>query len=327
MVRRVLTPLLVWAAPFGVATGFWLTTLLGLAAATLGLEWFLGGLGLPRASAVAGGLAFVALMPACAWTLYDTCLVDPLAFACVTLALGAAVHRRGPVLLLAACLGALAKETTIFAPVFALLWAAETKDRQMLRWSLASLAGALAVLDILHAAISVLPGWSYLVMTTRIGGSTFARGLVFDRLLRATLGTWGILLAPALVAGAFWRRRAPAAFLGMVTLQIVVSFDVERVVAYAFPVVIAAACFGVDALTRDRPGLRWPVWIAIYALELGARYAYGPTYPFSLSPGLALSIPLVAASVTVAIAVRQRLFSVWPAPPPAPAGSSPPGGR
>lgn len=311
---RVLTPLLVWAAPFGVATGFWVTTLLGLAATTLGLGWFLRGLGLSRASAVAGGLAFVALMPACAWTLYDTCLVDPLAFACMMLALGAAVHRRGPLLLLAACLGALAKETTIFAAVFALLWAAETKDRQMLRWSLASLTGAVIVLDVLHAAISVLPGWSYLLMTTRISGSALARGLVLDRLLRATVGTWGILLAPALVAGAFWRRRAPVAFLGLVTLQIVVSFDVERVVAYAFPVVIAAACFGVDALTRDRPGLRWPVWIAIYALELGARYAYGPTYPFSLSPGLALFIPLAAAVVAVAIAVRQS-WSRRAAPP------------
>src|SRR5262245_18373402 len=60
---RVLTPLLVWATPFGVATGFWLVTLLGLATATLGLEWFLSGLGLSRATAVAGGLCFVALMP------------------------------------------------------------------------------------------------------------------------------------------------------------------------------------------------------------------------------------------------------------------------
>jgi hypothetical protein len=302
---RVLTPLLVWATPWGVTTGFWLVTLLGLATATLGLEWFLSGLGLPRASAVAGGLAFVALMPACGWTLYDSCLVDPLAFACVTFALGAAVHRRGPLLVVAACLGALAKETTLLATLFALLWAAEGKDRRMLRWGLASLAGALGLLALLHATISVSPGWSYLLATSRIGGSTLARGLVLDRLVRATFGTWGILLAPALAAGAFWRRPAPAAFLGLATLQILLSFDVERVVAYAFPVVIAAACFGVEALARERPALRWPAWLGIFALELGARYAYGPTYPFSLPRGLALSIPLVAAAGTVALVLRQ----------------------
>src|SRR5205814_9639780 len=69
---RVLTPLAVWAMPFSVTTGFWIVTLLGLGATTLGLEWFLSGFGLPRPSAVAGGLAFVAFMPACAWTLYDS---------------------------------------------------------------------------------------------------------------------------------------------------------------------------------------------------------------------------------------------------------------
>jgi len=301
----VLTPLVVWATPFGVATGFWMVTLLGLATTTLALEWFLSGLGLPRASAVAGGLCFVALMPACAWTLYDDCLVDPLAFACVTLALGAAVHRRGPVLVVAAGLGALAKETTILASLFALLWAAEANDRRMLRWGLASLTCALGLLGLLHVAIPVTAGWSYLLATSHIGGSTIARGLVLDRLVRATFGTWGILLAPALAAGLFWRRPAPAVFLGLVTLQILISFDVERVVAYGFPVVIAAACFGVEVLTRDRPLYRWPAWIAIFALELGGRTAYGPIYPFSLPRGLALTIPLGAASVAVAIGLRQ----------------------
>src|SRR5438045_4687967 len=41
---RVLTPLAVWAMPFSVTTGFWIVTLLGLGATTLGLEWFLSGL-------------------------------------------------------------------------------------------------------------------------------------------------------------------------------------------------------------------------------------------------------------------------------------------
>jgi hypothetical protein len=287
---RVLTPLMVRAMPFGAATGFWIVTLLGLASATVGLEWFLSGLGLPRASAVAGGLAFVALMPACAWTLYDSCLVDPLAFACIALALGAAVHRRGPTLLLAACLGALAKETTILASLFALLWAGEAK---------------LAILGVLHLAIAASPGWSYLQATWHVGSSTLARELVLDRLVRATVGTWGILLAPAFVAGAFWRRPAPAALFGLATVQILVSFDVERVVVYAFPVVIASACFGVEALARERPALRWPAWIAILTLELGARYAYGPTYPFSLPRTLAISLPLTAAIVTLAIRLRR----------------------
>src|SRR5205085_990269 len=84
-----------------------------------------------------------------------------------------------------------------FAALFALLWATEAKDRRMLGWALASTTSALAILAALHALIAVSPGWSYLQATSHIGGSTLARGLVLERPVRATFGTWGILLAAA----------------------------------------------------------------------------------------------------------------------------------
>jgi hypothetical protein len=47
------------------------------------------------------------------------------------------------------------------------------------------------------------------------------------------------------------------------------------------------------------------MWLAILGLEVANRTPCGPAYPFSLPRGLALSISLVAAGLTVALALRQ----------------------
>jgi hypothetical protein len=62
---RVLTPWLVHAlhvvGGFSIRDAFWLITLAGLLGATVGLQWFLRGLGLSQRATVAGAL------PSCCW--------------------------------------------------------------------------------------------------------------------------------------------------------------------------------------------------------------------------------------------------------------------
>jgi len=304
---RPLTPLLVWLLPLPLFDGFWLLTLIGLAGATFALMWFLQGLGLPRGAIIAGALAFIFLMPATGWTLYDDTLVDPLAFALLTLSLAACVHRRGWLLLLALCCCALDKEIAIFGAIFALAWSWQKQDRLLLRWALVSAVSVLAILGLLR--LFMPSEWSLSTMFVSLNRLYLAEGIEPGRLLLAMVGAWGVLLPLALASRTFWRTPAYWLLWLAATAQVLVSADIERVVVYAFPVMIAASGETIENLAKRWRLSRWWLWTPVFALELSWIYTAGPIYFFTLA---SLHLPLmglclIAALSLISIRIRQKL--------------------
>jgi len=193
---RILVPLVVYILPLPAPTGFWLLTVLALAVATLALEWFLLGLGLPPAAASAGGFAFVLLGPAVGFTLWDYMLVDPAAFALLALALGAAAHRRGPLLLATLLLFAATKETALIGAAFGVFWAFEKRDWKLLRWGAGGLVGVIGVIFLIRLAIPANAPYSYLTEMQNIHAKYTPTWSAFEQqtILSGTVDAWNILL-------------------------------------------------------------------------------------------------------------------------------------
>jgi hypothetical protein len=128
------------------------------------------------------------------------------------------------------------------------------------------------------------------------------------RLLLALVGAWGILFPLALASRWFWRTPAFWLMWLAATAQVFVSHDIERVVVYAFPVMIAASCFTIEGLAKWLNVSRWWLWVPVLALELSWSYGGGPIYFFTLDwaswPLMALA--LIAAGLIVGIRIRQR---------------------
>ncbi len=304
---RLLTPLLVHLLPLSIFDGFWLITLLGLAGAALALIWFLRGIGLPKDAAVAGGLTFIFLLPATGFTLYDDKLVDPLAFALLTLALAACVHRLGPLMFISLVLCALDKETALLGTLFAVAWAWQQRDLALLCWAIASLMSVLALLVLIRALVPASPyDLGTILLYDTIGSLVYPM-----RLVLALVGAWGILLPLAFASRWLWGTSACWLFWLAATAQVFVSHDIERVVVYAFPVMIAASCTTIETLAKRWHVARWWLWVVVWVLELTWTYTYGPRYIFTLAP---LSLPLMALLLVAALLIVGIRISQWLSP-------------
>lgn len=270
---RLLTPLIVHLLPLRVFSGFSLVTGASLVATTLGTMWFMREMGLPQPAAVAGGYAFVVLGPATGFTLWDYPLIDPLSFALLVLALVFAVRREGLWLVATLIVSAVAKETVLFAALFAIVWALEQRDWRFLRWAAGEFVASVVVLVALRVAIPSEQPYSLLAEMHRVSANyapTFFAG--WQRFVAATIGTWGLLL-PLAVLQLFHSPRFAASpawvllFLASLA-QIVIATNVERTVVYSFPVVIAAAAAEVEYLAARYQFSRWVIWLPVLLLEL-----------------------------------------------------------
>lgn len=254
---RILVPLIVHIMPVPAPTGFWFLTVLGLAVATLALEWFLRGLDLPPAAASAGGFAFVLLGPAVGFTLWDYMLVDPVSFALLALALGCAVHRRGPLLLATLLIFAAMKETALVGAAFGIFWAFEKRDWQLLRWAVSGLLGVIGIIAVIRLAIPASAPYSYLTEMQTI--------------LSATVDAWNVLLPLAILQlihrPRVWRSLAFVSVLIIANAQLIIAANTQRLVVYAFPVVIAAAVFEIEYLAGRLQVSRWLLWVPALTLE------------------------------------------------------------
>jgi hypothetical protein len=271
---RILVPLVVHILPIPAPTAFWILTVLALAVATLALEWFLVGLGLPPAAASAGGCAFVLLGPATGFTLWDYMLVDPAAFALLALALGAAIHRRGPLLLAILLLFAATKETALIGAVFGVFWAFEKRDWKLLRWAAGGLVGVIGIIFLIRLAIPANAPYSYLTEMQNIHAKYTPTWSAFEQqtILSGTVDVWNILLPLAILQvihrPRVWRSLAFVSVLVIVYAQLIVAANTGRLVVYAFPVVIAAAVFEVEYLAGRFQVSRWLLWVPALTLEL-----------------------------------------------------------
>lgn len=270
---------------------------------------------LPRGVIVASGLAFVTLGPATGFMLWDPMLVDPIAMflvlavcACAVRATRSSSRWRGWQLIPLAMVGGLTKETIVLALGFALAWAWAARDRRLGVIAGAGLVLALVELEGLHIAIPAGRPYSLLDQVGWV--ASFAWSAIFAsatypttlravihlqtvywglRLIAAVAGSWGLLLPLALFAfrrttvgvvrttGLTWREwTALGAFVLAATAQMFVSVAVERVVVYAAPALIIAACFGVEELAKGTarwlrlslPVARWAVWTPVLLAQL-----------------------------------------------------------
>lgn len=286
-VWRILTPLLVHMLPVPTLTGFWLVTLFGLAGTVLALPWLLKALGVPQPAIIGGTLAFVFLGPATGFSLWSYQRIDALAFFLLTLALLFSVQRRGLLLVATLCVLSFDKEVSLFGAVFSLAWAWQHRDNRMIRWSVVALVGSLGILFALHTIIPANRPYSLLGEFENLMIDWLKNGTFPARLQVATIGTWGILFPLAVWhlwhPASLWKRHACWLLLLLATAQIFVSGDIERVVVYAFPVMIAASSFTVEEFMQRWHVSRWILWIPIYLLEVTWLYIWAPIYPFTLT--------------------------------------------
>ena len=322
---RILTPLIVHYLPVPTLTGFWLLTCTGLALAVVGLVWCLRGLGLSPATALAGGLAFVLLGPATGFELWDYMLTDPLTLALLAWIVALAVRRMGAPLLVLLPLMALSKETAIMAGIFAVLWAAEKRDRRLAVFAAAGLVAAVGVLVGLRIAIR--PGSGYSL------GSDLVRGFLLFvlqpawglyRLTSGTAPAWYLLLPIALLQLTHPPRllRSPAWgwLLLSATAQILIASDGDRLVVCAFPAVIAAVCFEMSWLAARLQVSGTALWSLLLAVQALFWIPYGMglrgntnAIDFLGPPGLALFYAIFVTAATTFIfalygPLRSRLL-------------------
>jgi hypothetical protein len=270
---RILVPLVVSILPLPAPTGFWILTVLSLAVATLALEWFLLGLGLPPAAAAAGGFAFVLLGPAAGFTLWDFMLVDPESFALLALALALAVHRRGLLLLVTLLIFAATKETAFIGAIFGVIWAFEKRDWTLLRWAAGGLVGVIAIIFLIRLALPANASYGYLTEMQRIHATYTPTWSAFEQqtILSGTIDAWNILLPLAILQlihrPRVWRSPAFVSVLVVVYAQLIIAANTQRLVAYAFPVMIAAAAFEIEYLAGRLQVSRWLLWLPALTLE------------------------------------------------------------
>jgi len=257
---RILVPLIVYILPVPAPTAFWILTVLALMVATLALEWFLLGLGLPPAAASAGGSAFVLIGPVTGFTLWDYMLVDPAAFALLALA---------TLLIFAAT-----KEKALIGAAFGVFWAVEKRDWRLLRWAVGGLVGVIAIIALIRLAIPANAPYSYLTEMQNIHAKYTPTWSAFEQqtILSGTVDAWNILLPLAILQiihrPRVWRSLAFVSVLVIVYAQLIVAANTGRLVVYAFPVVVAAAVFEVEYLAGRLQVSRWLLWVPALTLEL-----------------------------------------------------------
>jgi hypothetical protein len=302
---RLLPALLAHLAP-AAEHGFRFITLASFAVLPAVVFWLARAVG----SSVTSGLLAAALTivapPIIGLLSWDPIRPDPLATVLLGTASASVVRRNVPIALLSTVALALTKETVLIAVVFAIAWSALVDGRV---WRLA-LGLAVAAVGILGAVrLLVQPVTSYPVLRAAEEiYLPFSWVNVARRLLLATATTWNFLF-PFSVWSLLRDRDTRlsmvlAVCLAFVTAQIIVSFDIPRVVACGWPFVIAAIA---RALDRYSVPARVTVTVALALCQIPWLLAYGQIAASRLRP---MEIILALSTVPVAVlAVRYRSAS------------------
>lgn len=246
---RILTPWIIHFSNLPTLTGFYIVTLSSLAGTCIALIWFLRGLGLNRYYAVSGTIAFL-LLPAATWVpLWAYISTEPLSFFLLLMVMGSSVHKKPVMMLIFSLLLALSKEIVIFAVIFSIILSMECKNKRLLIWSIFSLFGTIIILISLRIFI---PGHYNFIGYIKSNYLPLSLNVIFLRLSLATFGTWLFLLPLALLQyfhpPFMLKRISFVIFIILCTSQIMVSSNIDRVVIYGFPVVVASATYEIKYL-------------------------------------------------------------------------------
>ena len=312
---RVLVPALArglahWGLKLNLA--FWLLTNAALLGFLLALERYLALLGFEWRERLLG-LALVGLVQGCVrWFEYQYWMVDPAGLFVVMLALVCLHRDRVSALSVLGLLAGLVRET--YVVVFPYVFFHRLRQhgwRDAVRTTAIAAAPFLIVQAALHLQITALTGPG--LQEAIADNLDFRFRHLFDnQLYLMTLGTWGVLVPLALLfpARAWALARAHVAPLALLVTVYVTTFLIsnnnERPLAYAVPVVLPAALYG---LRRFLAHTSAPFAAAAAVVLVVQLFVYQQT----LFSGLGISIyqptnlAVLAVLVTAYIAARAVL--------------------
>ena len=252
--------------------------------------------------AALSGAAVVSITPTVlGYTAWDVVRVDPPS--CLMLFLGAlaVVKRRKAMFILVVTALAFTKETAMIVALFGAAWATLV-DRRMLATSVVAVAVALFVRRILLQAwlMPVAVPFDNLFGFKQMIRDELTLRYVARRLLLASASTWNVML-PLAAAWLVDQRRHPRAqaFLCAILVaeaQILFASDTQRLVAAAYPFVIACCAFQMERYDRRS---RMLTAAALVAAQVPWLLENGQVVHFVWLRGVEIAIALVTAGLAV----------------------------
>ena len=272
---RFLSPLIVWLLPFGEARGFIILTFASLAATAAVFYLYLREFYTHQRALV--GIGLFLFSPCVTWNLQNPYLVDPLSYLFIALAFLLLRREKWAALALALAVGVCAKEIALFVlVVVAAVAVFKYKLRPLARWAMIFILPCLAYVVPRYAALiwGVAPQSYNYLSKQNLHIVWRYRDDILKILISTFIYSFGVcwLLLPWGLGRAVRFVRLSAALLIPVMLSVALVTDWTRMLAYAFPVVIAAVC-----AIRWRP-IPAAVFVALYAATTVGTFPLPPSY-------------------------------------------------
>lgn len=271
---RVLTPFLAALLPVDKSIAFLTITLAALSLTSFALYLFLRERGFSHALGLVGVGLFVTLYPAAGFVVLDHYLPEPLTFLSIVLALLALEWEKDGLFLVVTCLGVLNKETVLFLlPVFFVFM--RRRQRRPKRWLVCFIV-SLPILIWLLVRLLIRPtnDYAYLdELLTQFHVRFIRDGLggLRHQVAQYTFLTWGLivfLILSPLTRSIRWLAREThlALWLLLAYVQTLFASDTQRLLVYAFPVLIPLALDNLQYVARL---LSTPVAVLGVAILIG----------------------------------------------------------
>lgn len=304
---RILPPLVARAAGQltrrGPEFGFFVLTFASFALIPIAAMAFLRRIAVTPVSSVFLGAVAALAPPVVGYMSWDVVRIDPFGLLLIYLTAIAVVAERPVALIVAILALSLTKETVVLGAFFAIVWSA-LFARKMLPVALLATGAGVLIRWVL------LPRWLPSPTVDGFANLNGFRGVldslslryVARRALLATASTFNVLLPLAAMAviRERWTARGWlfAASIVVAFSQTVFASDTQRVVAAAYPFVLALCAFELDRLPEDR---RWIVGVALVAAQFPWLLVYGRIAPDL--PGIRLVEIVIFVAAVVAAAV------------------------
>jgi hypothetical protein len=146
-------------------------------------------------------------------------------------------------------------------------------DWKLLRWAGGGLVGVIGIIVLIRLALPANMPYNYLTEMQNIHAKYTPTWSAFEQqtILSGTVDAWNILLPLAILQlihrPRVWRSLAFVSVLILANAQLIIAANTQRLVVYAFPVVIAAAVFEIEYLAGRLQVSRWLLWVPALTLE------------------------------------------------------------
>ncbi len=247
---RPLTPLLVFISPLPLKASFYLISFIGLVLASYFLYLYLRDLNFTTRYRIYGVALFATLFYAVGHNLREFYLTDPVALASIALAFLLFGRRRYLLLSIALAVAALNKEVVLLAfPAFFLIGLSRGHRNELIRNAVIIVAvfiPAAIVHTIARISIDPVNEYTFVDMAEAVFEIRFGDS-VWDapsELVRWSLLTWGVLAVLFLVDPVRRLKQVVlvrpwvSVFMVSIFIQIVFGSATERLLVYAFPVMV-----------------------------------------------------------------------------------------